>query len=135
MVALHQQHPAQRIVVKRGRRKSVLARPPSCLWPGCGATLAHDHDAPVCGCHVRPSYNLSHDKHAPATVLHLVLAAYPSAIDLCGVLRCTSHQLQAPLDLLRRRGHTISGARRGYVYEPAFPNGDRPRRGVRKVKA
>lgn len=135
MVGFHTPERPRAIVVKRGRRSSLLTRTSACLWPGCRAALAHDHTAPVCGCHVKASYNLSHDKRAAWLVLHLLVAAYPEAVDLCGVLHCTSSQLEVRLRYLRRRGHHIVGARRGYVYEPAVENGDRRHRGSRTVKA
>lgn len=116
MVALRQPRGPERIVVKRARASVMLSRQPVCLWPGCGAALAGDHDKPVCGCHVRSSYRLPHDKRAAALVLHLLLAAYPGAVDLCAVLHATSHELEPILKRLRRRGHLIRGARRGYVY-------------------
>lgn len=59
-------------------------------------------------------------------MLHLLLAAYPDAVDLCAVLRATSREVQPVLNRLRRRGHVVDGARRGYVYVlPA--DGDRRR--------
>jgi hypothetical protein len=134
MVAQRRPAVPQAIVVKRGRRSAPLSRTPTCLWPGCAAQLAHDHPEPVCGCHVGPTYNLCHDKQAAATVLHLLIAAYPAAVDLCAVLRCTSDELKGPLGLLRRRGHRICGARRGYVYETPAVDVLRPRRGARRVK-
>ena len=123
------------IATQRPRRSAPLARPPRCLWPGCGARLAHDHGAQVCAHHVRPSYVIAHDRRAAAIVLHLLLAAFPDAVDLCGVLRCTSHELQAPVNLLRRRGHVITGARRGYVYELAMEVVTERRRGGPRMEA
>lgn len=128
MVDYHRPPHPQPIVARRGRQSSSLARRPVCLWPGCTTPLASDHDDPVCGCHVSSGYRVAHDGDARHLVLHLLLAAYPEAVDLCSVLRCTSHELQAPLNWLRRRGHCIAGARRGYRYElPA--SGDRDVRG------
>ena len=98
----------------RHRRSSPLSREPHCLWPGCGANLAHDHDGQVCGCHPDPRIPYHRDDRI---VLHLLLAAYPEAADLCGILRCTHHEVQTTIRRLRRRGHVIEGARRGYVYE------------------
>lgn len=113
MVKLHAPATPELLIVKR-RRSSPLARRPSCLWPGCGARLAADHDLPVCGCHRDPRVPYHRSDHL---VLHLLLAAFPAAVDLCCVLRCTSHELEPTLKRLRRRGHVVAGARRGYVYE------------------
>lgn len=118
MVKLRSPVRPESIVVKpaRRRRSARLLRAPQCIWPGCEARLAHDHDSPVCSWHVDP--RIPHHR-SDRLVLHLLLAAYPSAVDLCDVLRCTSHQLEPTLRRLRRRGHVIVGARRGYVYELA----------------
>jgi hypothetical protein len=88
----------------------------------------------VCGHHVKPTYRLPQDKRANALVLHLLLAAYPAAVDLCTVLRASSHEVEDRVKFLRRRGHGIAGARRGYVYQPPQANADRPRRAGRTVK-
>jgi hypothetical protein len=105
------------IIVKPARRRScALTREPRCIWPGCGAVLARDHELPVCGCHLDP--RVPHHR-SDRLVLHLLLASFPCAVDLCMVLRCTSHELEPTLKRLRRRGHEIIGARRGYVYDVA----------------
>lgn len=122
------------IVVKRGRRSAAIARRPVCLWPGCKVRLASDHDDPVCAHHVGPAYNPRHDAGLPALIRHLVIAAYPDAVDLCALLRCDRHDIEPCLRWLRRRGWTIVGARRGYVYEPVALNGDRLSRGRHTVK-
>jgi hypothetical protein len=122
------------IIVRRRRTSATMTRTTHCLWPGCGAELAHDHDAAVCSCHVSSTYRLPHDPLATALVLHLIVAAYPDAVDLCGVLHCTAHELQAPLNRLRRAGYAILGARRGYVYELGL-NGDQTRYGSARMKA
>lgn len=123
MVKLHRAEVPSVIPVKRPRRSSLLTRTPVCLWPGCGAALAHDHDRPVCGCHVSPRYNPRHDRDLAAKIRHIVLAAYPAAVDLCVVFRCSSGDLQAAIRYLNRRreslGGRIVGARRGYVFQPA----------------
>lgn len=134
MVSYHVPETPRVIVVKRRRGSAPLTRTVNCLWPGCGAELARDHPEPVCTCHINGAYRLPHDGQATNLLLHLLLAAYPRAVDLCGLLHCTAHELQAPLNRLRRQGHVISGARRGYVYEIA-PYGDRGRRVVKKMKA
>lgn len=133
MVDYHRAVTPRAIVVKRGRRSAAIARRPVCIWPGCNVRLASDHDDAVCAHHVAPGYNPRHDASLPGLLLHLVLAAYPDAVDLCGVLRCESHDIEAALKLLRRREWTIVGARRGYVYDPAGV--DRPRRRAVTVKA
>lgn len=115
MVKIHAPTAPQLLVVKR-RRSVPLARRRTCLWPGCNANLATDHDLPVCGCH--RDARIPHHRN-DRLVLHLLFAAFPAAIDLCGVLRCTSHELEPTLKRLRRRGHVVAGARRGYVYEMA----------------
>jgi hypothetical protein len=118
MVELHTHQPARLIVVKpaRSRRSAPLSRAPSCLWPGCNAHLAGDHSGPVCSCHAAPAKRIPHHR-SDRLVLHLLLSAYPEAVDLCAVLHCTSHELEPTLKRLRRRCHVIVGARRGYVYE------------------
>ena len=132
MPLLH--HPTNpTVIVSRRRCSATITRTVTCLWPGCGADLAHDHPGPVCTCHVDAGYRLPHDAAAAPLVLHLVVAAYPNAVDLCGVLHCTSHELQAPINRLRRRGYHIAGARRGYVYELAL-SGDQTRRGCVRVR-
>lgn len=115
MVSLRAATVPRAIVVKRRRASSPLTRVPVCIWPGCDAVLARDHPQPVCSCHAHGQRVYHH--RSDRLVLHLLIAAYPAAIDLCGVLRCTSHELEATLKRLRRKGHTISGVRRGYVYE------------------
>lgn len=134
MVDYHQPEMPHVILVRRSRCSAPLTRQVHCLWPGCGAVLAHDHDAAVCDCHVSSTYRLPHDPLAAPLVLHLVVAAYPEAVDLCAVLHTTAHELQAPLNRLRRQGHRIYGARRGYVYELGL-NGDRTRYGGGTMKA
>jgi hypothetical protein len=116
MVKLRRPSVPESIVVKpaRRRRSAAVLRAPQCIWPDCHAQLAHDHEGPICGCHV--DRRIPHHR-SDRLVLHLLLAAYPCAIDLCTVLHCSSHELEATLRRLKRRGHAIAGARRGYVYE------------------
>lgn len=135
MVDYHRAVTPRAIVVKRGRRSAAIARRPVCLWPGCKVRLASDHDDPVCAHHVGPAYNPRHDAGLPTLIRHLVIAAYPDAVDLCAVLRCESHDLEAALKWLRRRDCKIIGARRGYVYELSPLSVDRPSRGRHTVKA
>ena len=136
MVGFHTPERPRALIIKRGRRSSLLTRTPTCLWPGCYAALAHDHAAPICGCHVKPTYNLSHDRSAENLVLHLLLAAYPDAVDLCGVLHCSSRKVERPIRCLRNVGHEIVGTHRGYVYvPPRFKSCDRGRPRARTVKA
>ena len=111
-------HPAP--VARRPLRTTVPTRTPICLWPGCDCDLASDHDSPVCHWHVKPAYNVCHDKHAAQLVLHLLIAAYPASLDLCAVLHCTPDEVKPIVRLLRRwlpEGCTVSGTPRGYVYE------------------
>ena len=129
MVKLRQPATPRLIVVKRGRRSCTpLSRSPACLWPGCSARLASDHDAQVCACHVSAAYNPHHDPGLHLLILHLLTAAYPEAVDLCAVLHCTSGDLRAAIEWLRRRGVAIAGARRGYALELALPSVHRQRR-------
>lgn len=137
MVTLHRQPQTATRPTSR-RRSCPTTRTPVCLWPGCGARLATDHDRPVCDCHVAPGYNPRHDPRVHALVRHLVVAAYPEAVDLCAVLKATSRQVQDVVRYLNRRpeslGGVIVGARRGYVLELGEV-AVRPRRLRSKVKA
>lgn len=137
MVKLRPPTVTRGVVIKpaRRRRSASLTREPVCIWPGCDANLARDHDSPVCGCHVKSTYNPHHDPHLPELIQHLVTAAYPRAVDLCAVLRCVSDDIRPSLDYLRRREISIVGARRGYVLELPRLNALRRGAGRGKVEA
>jgi len=116
MVMRRQPQYSQPVVVKPARPRARYLRSPRCIWPGCNAILAHDHDSPICSCHVT-SYNLAHDKDSADLVLHLLVAAYPFAVDLSSALRARPAVVKYRVQYLRRRGHTIAGCAHGYLYE------------------
>jgi hypothetical protein len=68
-------------------------------------------------------------------VLHLLLAAYPDAIDLTNVLKAPKDVVYARVKCLRRRHHDIKGSPHGhgYWYEHP-PDGRRHTRAARTVK-
>lgn len=101
--------------------KVSYARPQRCNWPGCRAVLAHDHGSPVCSCHVA-RYRLEHDRNGNELVLHLLLSAYPDAVDLTVVLHATPEAVKNRVRYLRRRGYAITGLAHGYRLElPVLP--------------
>lgn len=122
-------------VVKPAKTRPHYARPQKCIWPGCRALLPHDHASPICSCHTQ-GYRLEHDPHASELVLHLLLAAYPDAINLTTVLGASKSAVLTRVRFLRRRGHAICGSPQGhgYWYE-AQPNGCRRTAAPRTVKA
>lgn len=118
---LHRDQP--RSIPPSRRRSCSVTRTQTCIWPGCSARLAHDHALPVCSCHVAARYNPRHDPRVHQLVRHLVVAAYPEAVDLCAILRTDSHAVTDIVRYLNRRPESllgcgrIVGARRGYVLE------------------
>lgn len=110
-------HPALTgTVVKRVRQRPRYARPRVCLWPGCGAELSHDHHEPICSCHVVGNYTLQHDPRSHDLVLHLLVAAYPEAIDLTHILRTSGIAVRNCVAYWRRRHWPIRGSRAGHGY-------------------
>lgn len=99
----------------------TTTRPQRCTWPGCRAVLAHDNPSPVCSCHVA-RYRLEHDRNGNELVLHLLLSAYPDAVDLTVVLHATPEAVKNRVRYLRRRGYAITGLAHGYRLElPVLP--------------
>jgi hypothetical protein len=119
----HPGHPTA-IVAKHGRVHATYARRPRCLWPGCGAFLAHDHDSPICACHVA-RYNIRHDRDATWLISHLLHAAFPDAVDLCAVLRSSSDDVRCHVRKLRLRGVLIEGTWAGGYRLELPPANDR----------
>lgn len=69
---------------------------------------------------MRRGYCLRADPQGTNLVLHLLLAAYPSAVDLCAALHTADHDaVKDRVRYLRRHGHRIRGLAKGYVYEIA----------------
>ena len=122
-------------IATSARRRPKYSRPQRCLWPSCGAVLPHDHPSPICSCHTE-GYRLEHDKHATELVLHLLLAAYPDAINLTAVLGASKNSVRDRIYYLRRRGHIIGSSPHGhgYWYE-APPNASRRGSGAHSVGA
>jgi hypothetical protein len=127
---LHQSGPLRGTLIKSGKPRPRYTRPQRCIWPGCRATLSHDHDSPVCSCHLH-GYRLEHDRAGVRLVLHLLLAAYPDAIDLSELLGASPGVVKARVNYLRRRGHHVTGLHHGYAYCRYEPPQIGPQRGTR----
>lgn len=123
-------------VVKPARTRPHYIRPQKCIWPGCRATLPHDHNRPICSCHTK-HYRLEHDPCANELVLHLLLAAFPDAINLTALLGAHKNTVRDRIYYLRRRGHVIGSSSHGhgYWYEAPPPNASRRGAGAPTVKA
>lgn len=132
-------NPLRGTVVKAGKPRPRYTRPQRCIWPGCRAALSHDHDSPVCSCHLH-GYRLEHDPNASGLVLHLLIAAYPDALNLTALLGASKDVVRGRINWLRRRlpeGHAINSSPHGhgYWYEPGAPVSVRRRAtGPRRVK-
>ncbi len=128
-------NPLRGTTVKAGKPRPRYTRPQRCLWPGCRAVLSHDHDSPVCSCHLR-GYRLEHDRGAVRLVYHLLQAAYPDAIDLTTVLGARPSDVRDRVNYLRRRGWDVTGLAHGYRLEQLDPEQLAPqvKRGRRIVK-
>jgi len=145
MVDLHRPSHPQPIVVKPRKPRPQYTRAVRCLWPGCGARLAKDHLSPVCTCHLH-RYELKHDndEHAAWLVRHLLVAAYPDAIDISAVLRAHPDDVKRIMRRVRAKalmiGDRVTGLGRGYLYVVGSgkqPSPCRPQThiGARTVKA
>ena len=115
------QHPGSLTgtVASAARPRPPFARPQRCLWPGCRAVLPHDHDCPVCSCHLY-GYRLEHDPHANDLVLHMLLAAYPDALNLTKLLGARYIDVRTRVAYLRRHMGgscwTVKGSTKGHGY-------------------
>ena len=128
-------NPLRGTLIKSVKQRPCFARPQRCLWPGCRATLSHDHGSPVCSCHLH-GYRLEHDPNGHALILHLLQAAYPDAIDLTAMLGARASDVRDRVNYLRRRGWDVSGLAHGYRLEQMDPEQFAPqvKRGRRIVK-